>query len=66
VVLSEGRSRFRVEDTLIRRTRPNAIAINRDGTVIDSFTGNRITENEQVGAVTLDWCGTRLEWSGDH
>jgi len=53
-VVIGGKSRFRMEDTLVRFSRPNAINFNFNGTVIDSFQGNRITENENIGAVSLD------------
>lgn len=47
-------SRFRMEDTLVRFNRNMAINFKFIGVVIDRFQGNRITENDSVGFVSID------------
>lgn len=50
----QGRSRFRIVDTLIRHNQNMAINFNFNEHIIDQFQGNRITENDSVGAITLE------------
>jgi len=54
----QGRSRFRIVDTLIRYNQNAAINFNFDRHIIDQFQGNRITENDAVGSITLELAST--------
>jgi len=47
-------SRFRIEDTLIRFNQNRAVRFNDFGLVIDEFRGNRITQNDIVGSLSLE------------
>jgi len=52
--LSTSASRFGIEDTLVRFNRNDGFAFNRNNSVITSFSGNKITENDYAGFVTPD------------
>jgi len=49
-----GPSRFRIEDTLVRRNQTIALDFNSSVIILDSFRGNRITENDSIGVVSMD------------
>ena len=54
ISVTQGRARFRIEDTLVRYNQKRAIHFSFNSIAIDEFKGNRITENVSIGQVTLD------------
>jgi len=49
-----GRSRLRIEDTLIQFHEKRALHFSVNDTLIDEFRGNRITANESIGQIVFE------------
>ncbi len=54
IAITQGKSRFRVENSLIRFNKNYGFGFNFDLSVIDGFSGNRIIENDITGFVSAD------------
>jgi len=51
---TQSDTRFQIEDSLVQFNQKQAIDFGFNNTTIDSFRGNRLTDNESIGAVNVD------------